>query len=93
MVLSWITFPLLQMASEIDSPVLLIHGENAHSRYFSEGAFEAMTGVKPEPGKTTVVGNKELLIVPGAVHCDLYDDRARVIPYDKIESFFKENLK
>ena len=91
--LSWITFPLLQMASEIDSPVLLIHGENAHSRYFSEGAFEAMTGVKPEPGKTTVVGNKELLIIPGAVHCDLYDDRAGVIPYDKIESFFKENLK
>lgn len=91
--LSWITFPLLQMASEIDNPVLLIHGENAHSRYFSEGAFEAMTGVKPEPGKTTVVGNKELLIVPGAVHCDLYDDRAGVIPYDRIESFFNDNLK
>ena len=91
--LSWITFPLLQMAGEIDSPVLLIHGEKAHSRYFSEGAFEAMTGVKPEPGKTTVVGNKELMIVPGAVHCDLYDDRAGVIPYDKIEAFFKTNLK
>ena len=52
-----------------------------------------MTGVKPEPGKTTVVGNKELLIIPGAVHTDLYDDKAGVIPYDRIESFFKENLK
>ena len=52
-----------------------------------------MTGVKPEPGKSTVVGNKELLIIPGAVHTDLYDDKAGVIPYDRIESFFKENLK
>ena len=91
--LPFINMPLLQMASEIDHPVLLIHGENAHSRYFSEGAFEAMTGVKPEPGKSTVVGNKELMIIPGAVHCDLYDDRAGVIPYDKMESFFNENLK
>ena len=91
--LPFINMPLLQMASEIDHPVLLIHGENAHSRYFSEGAFEAMTGVKPEPGKSTVVGNKELMIIPGAVHCDLYDDRAGVIPYDKMESFFKDNLK
>lgn len=91
--LPFINMPLLQMASEIDSPVLLIHGEKAHSRYFSEGAFEAMTGVKPEPGKTTVVGNKELMIIPGAVHTDLYDDKAGVIPYDKIETFFKANLK
>ena len=91
--LPFINMPLLQMASEIDHPVLLIHGENAHSRYFSEGAFEAMTGVKPEPGKSTVAGNKELMIIPGAVHCDLYDDRAGVIPYDKMESFFKDNLK
>lgn len=85
--------PLLQMAAEIEIPVLLIHGENAHSRYFSEGAFEAMTGVKPEPGKTSVVGNKELMIIPGAVHTDLYDDRAGVIPYDKLEDFFRKNLK
>lgn len=85
--------PLLQMAAEIESPVLLIHGENAHSRYFSEGAFEAMTGVKPEPGKTSVVGNKELMIIPGAVHTDLYDDRAGVIPYDKLEDFLRKNLK
>ena len=91
--LPFINMPLLQMAAEIESPVLLIHGENAHSRYFSEGAFEAMTGVKPEPGKTTVVGNKELMIISGAVHTDLYDDRAGVIPYDKLELFFLNHLK
>ena len=91
--MSFMNQPILDMAREIKTPVLLIHGEKAHSRYFSEGAFEAMTGVKPEPGKSTVVGNKELLIIPGAVHTDLYDDKAAVIPYDRIESFFKEILK
>ena len=91
--MSFMNQPILDMAREIKTPVLLIHGEKAHSRYFSEGAFEAMTGVKPEPGKTTVMGNKELLIIPGAVHTDIYDDKAGVIPYDRIESFFKENLK
>ena len=99
--LSWINQPLLQMAREIDSPVLLVHGEKAHSRYFSEGAFEAMTGQKPaipdalESGKnwSKVVGNKELYIIPGAVHTALYDDRAGVIPYDKLEAFFRENLR
>ncbi len=90
---SFINQPLLAYANEISNPVLLIHGEKAHSRYFSEGAFEKMTGVKPEPGKSTVVGNKELLIIPGAVHTDLYDDRAGVIPYDKMVDFFKANLK
>ena len=90
--MSFMNQPILDMAREIKTPVLLIHGEKAHSRYFSEGAFEAMTGVKPEPGKTTVMGNKELLIIPGAVHTDLYDDKAGVIPYDRIESFFKGNL-
>ena len=98
---SFINQPLLAYAREISNPVLLIHGEKAHSRYFSEGAFEKMTGKKPaipaklEPGKnwTTSVGNKELLLVPGAVHTDLYDDRAGVIPYDRMEEFFKANLK
>ena len=90
---SFLNQPLLCYANEITNPVLLIHGELAHSRYFSETAFEKMTGVKPEPGQSTVVGNKELLIIPGAVHTDLYDDRAGVIPYDKIENFFKTNLK
>ena len=90
--MSFMNQPILDMAREIKTPVLLIHGEKAHSRYFSEGAFEAMTGIKPEPGKSTVRGNKELLIIPGAVHTDLYDDKAGVIPYDRIESFFKGNL-
>ena len=80
--MSFLNQPLLDMAGEIKTPVLLIHGEKAHSRYFSEGAFAKLKG-----------DNKELLIIPGAVHTDLYDDKAGVIPYDKIESFFKENLK
>ena len=84
--------PLLAYAHEIDRPVLLIHGEKAHSRYFSEGAFEKMTGQKPDPGKTIIVGNKELFIIPGAVHTDLYDDVNGKIPYDKLEVFFNTNL-
>ena len=80
--MSFLNQPLLDMAGEIKTPVLLIHGEKAHSRYFSEGAFAKLKG-----------DNKELLIIPGAVHTDLYDDKTGVIPYDKIESFFKENLK
>ena len=79
-------------AQEIENPVLLIHGEKAHSRYFSEYAFERMTGKHVE-GVNAKEGNKELYIIPGASHVDLYDDVAGVIPYDKIESFFRENLK
>ncbi|MBR1380192.1 MAG: alpha/beta hydrolase [Alphaproteobacteria bacterium] len=75
--LSFINMPILQYASEIRSPVLLIHGEKAHSRYFSEGAFAKLTG-----------DNKELMIIPGASHVDLYDNMA-VIPFDKLEQFFK----
>lgn len=80
--MSFMNQPLLDMAGEIKTPVLLIHGEKAHSRYFSEGAFAKLKG-----------DNKELMIIPGAVHTDLYDDKAGVIPYDKIEAFFKKNLK
>ncbi|MBR5177057.1 MAG: alpha/beta hydrolase [Bacteroidales bacterium] len=80
--MSFLNQPLLDMAGEIKTPVLLIHGEKAHSRYFSEGAFAKLKG-----------DNKELLIIPGAVHTDLYDDVKGVIPYDKMESFFKKNLK
>lgn len=80
--MSFMNQPLLDMAGEIKTPVLIIHGEKAHSRYFSEGAFAKLKG-----------DNKELLIIPGAVHTDLYDDLAGVIPYDKIEAFFKEHLK
>ena len=90
---SFMNQPLLAYAHEIDRPVLLIHGEKAHSRYFSEGAFEKMTGQKPNPGKTIIVGNKELFIIPGAVHTDLYDDVNGKIPYDKLEVFFNTNLK
>ena len=89
---SFLNQPLLCYAHEIATPVLLIHGEKAHSRYFSEYAFEKMTGKKCE-GKSMKDGNKEIMIIPNAVHTDLYDDRAGVIPYDKIETFFKENLK
>ena len=80
--LSLVNMPILQYASENRTPALLIHGEKAHSRYFSEDAYKAL-GNK----------NKELYIVPGATHVDLYDNRANVIPYDKMEQFFKENLK
>ena len=73
---------LLRYADEIRSAVLIIHGEKAHSRYMGEDAFKLLKG-----------DNKELLIVPGATHVDLYDDVKGVIPYDKMEAFFKENLK
>lgn len=89
--MSLMNMPLLQYTDEIENPVLIIHGENAHSRYFSETAFENMTGVK-RSGNDTVAGNKELLIIPGANHVDLYDNK-NAIPFDKIESFFKANLK
>ena len=79
---SFMNQPLLAWAGEIENPALLIHGEKAHSRYFSEYAFGLLTG-----------SNKELMIIPGASHVDLYDDVAGVIPYDKMEAFFKENLK
>ena len=72
--------PLLSYISEIRSAVLLIHGEKAHSRYFSEDAYKRLTG-----------DNKELLIIPGANHVDLYDN-LEVIPFDKIDGFFKEAL-
>ena len=89
---SFLNQPLLCWAHEIENPVLLIHGEKAHSRYFSEYAFERMTG-KHVVGESAIEGNKELMIIPGASHVDLYDDVAGVIPYDKMEAFFKENLK
>ena len=89
---SFLNQPLLAWAHEIETPVLLVHGEKAHSRYFSEYAFERMTGKKVE-GQSAKQGNKELLIIPGASHVDLYDDLAAVIPYDNIDQFFKTNLK
>ena len=88
--LSFVNMPLLTYVAEIKNPVLIIHGENAHSRYFSETAFENMTGTK-RAGLDTVAGNKELLIIPGANHVDLYDN-LDAIPFDKIEKFFADNL-
>ncbi len=78
--LSFLNMPLLAYAGEIRSAVLLVHGEKAHSRYFSEDAFKKLSG-----------DNKELLIVPGASHTDLYD-RVDIIPFDRIEAFFRANL-
>ena len=84
--LSFINMPILQYSNEIRSAVLMIHGEKAHSCYFSKDAFKNMT----ENSKYT--DNKELMIIPNAVHTDLYD-KVDVIPFDKIEEFFKSNLK
>ncbi len=75
-----INMPILQRAAELRAPALVVHGEKAHSRYFSEDAFKSL-GSK----------DKELFIVPGASHIDLYDN-ANKIPYDKFESFFKAKL-
>lgn len=77
----FMNMPLRTYSSEIESAVLLIHGEKAHSRYFSEDAFKQLKG-----------GNKELMIIPGAVHTDLYY-KMNVIPFDKIEKFYRSNLK
>ena len=78
---TFMDMPILSHADEIESAVLLVHGEKAHSRYFSEGAYDLLKG-----------DNKELLIIPGASHVDLYDNLA-CIPFDKLESFFTDNLK
>ena len=78
--LPFINMPLLSYSDEIRSAVLVMHGEKAHSRYFSEDAFKKLKG-----------DNKELLIIPGANHVDLYD-RMDVIPFDKLEIFFNKNL-
>ncbi|MBN6066441.1 alpha/beta hydrolase [Aggregatibacter actinomycetemcomitans] len=74
--------PILQYAAELKAPALIVHGENAHSRYFAEETYKSL-GSK----------NKELYIVKGASHIDLYDDAANKVPYDKFAEFFKANLK
>ena len=79
--LSFLNMPILQYSSEIRSAVLLIHGEKAHSCYFSRDAYKNLKG-----------DNKELLLIPGAVHTDLYD-RTDIIPFEKMAEFFRENLK
>ena len=84
--LSFINMPILKYSNEIRSAVLMIHGEKAHSCYFSKDAYNNM--IKDSNYKD----NKELMIIPNAVHTDLYD-KVDIIPFDKIEEFFKENLK
>lgn len=81
---SWLGFinaPLLSFSNEIKAPVLMIHGEKAHSRYFSEDAYKKLEG-----------NNKELLIIQGANHVDLYDNLEK-IPFAKIAEFFTTNLR
>ena len=79
--LSMVNMPILKYADEMRTPALVVHGEKAHSRYFSEDAFKALGSE-----------DKELYIVPDARHTDLYD-RMDKIPFDKLEAFFKANLK
>ena len=79
--LSFINMPILNYSDEIRSAVLMIHGEKAHSCYFSKDAFKKLKGE-----------NKELFILPDTVHTDLYDRKDK-IPFDKMENFFKDNLK
>ena len=79
--LSFLNMPILQYSNEIRSAVLLVHGEKAHSRYFSETAYSKLTG-----------DNKELLIIPDANHTDLYD-QMDIIPFEKLNAFFTEYLR
>ncbi len=79
--LPFMNMPQLTYAGEIRNAVLIIHGEKAHSKYFGEDAFKKLKG-----------DNKELLIIPGASHTDLYD-RMDIIPFDKLDAFFTEYLK
>ncbi|MBQ1659207.1 MAG: alpha/beta hydrolase [Clostridia bacterium] len=86
--MSFMNQPINTYSNEIRSAVLIIHGEKAHSCYFSKDAYAAMT----KDSKYT--DNKELLIIPDAVHTDLYDGGGKdAIPFDKIEAFYREHLK
>lgn len=86
--MSFMNQPILSYSNEIRSAVLMIHGDKAHSCYFSKDAYSNM--LKDNPYKD----NKELLLIPGAVHTDLYDGgENNYIPFDKIESFLKQHLK
>ncbi|MBQ9062798.1 MAG: alpha/beta hydrolase [Eubacterium sp.] len=85
---SFINQPILKYVNEIRSAVLLIHGEKAHSCYFSKDVYADM--IKD----SKYASNKELMIIPDAVHTDLYDGGDKdYIPFDKLERFYTENLK
>ena len=109
-VLPWLNAGFLKFTDEIDNAVLILHGEKAHSRYFGITAYENMTAAKVnlqgqdenlQPLNAPLAepfivnrGNKQLYIVPGATHCDLYDGGEKsYIPFDKLEEFYKANLK
>lgn len=81
--ISWVNTPLLERIEEIDAPVLILAGENAHTRYMGEAAYKQLKG-----------DNKKLVIVPGAVHCDLYDGGPdhNKIPWDTVNGFFRQTL-
>lgn len=83
--LSFLNMPIMHYANEIRSAVLLVHGEKAHSCYFSRDTFESMTK------NSSYADNKELLLIPGAVHTDLYD-KTDMIPFEKMEGFFRKYL-
>ena len=86
--MSFMNQPINTYSNEIRSAVLIIHGEKAHSCYFSKDAYAAMT----KDSKYT--DNKELMIIPGLVHTDLYDGGGKdAIPFDRIEAFYREYLK
>ena len=84
--MSFMNQPILKYSNEIRSAVLVMHGEKAHSFYFGKDAFDAMVR------DNKYAGNKEFLVIPGAVHTDLYDN-LDVIPFDKMQKFFEENMK
>ncbi|MBP5274409.1 MAG: alpha/beta hydrolase, partial [Abditibacteriota bacterium] len=84
--MSFLNQPLLKYSNEIRSAVLMIHGEKAHSLFFSRDAFHNMIN------GSKYTGNKRLLIIPGAVHTDLYY-KMDVIPFDRMEEFFRKHLK
>ncbi|MCM1330931.1 MAG: alpha/beta hydrolase, partial [Ruminococcus sp.] len=86
--MSFLNQPILKYSNEIRGAVLIMHGEKAHSCYFSKDAFADMTR------DSKYADNKELLIIPDAVHTDLYDGGGKnAIPFDKLAEFFTENLK
>ena len=84
--LSYLNQPILRYVNEIRSAVLILHGEKAHSCYMGKDAYDAMMDGNPCPE------NKELMLIPDAVHTDLYDD-LDVIPFDKIQNFFQTHLR
>lgn len=84
--MSFMNQPILKYSNEIRSAVLIVHGEKAHSCYFGKDAYAAMTA------ESKYTDNKELMIIPDAVHTDLYDN-VDVIPFDKLQAFFEEYLR